>query len=179
MSSASDSALRAARIRRAQPTDVPAILDMIRALAAYEALEHELALDAEELREAMFGRRPFVEALLAEKSEGDNHVEAVGYALYFKSFSTFRCRPGFYLEDLFVLPEARGQGVGLALLRAVCAEAERRRYARVEWSVLDWNAPAIAFYERLGAVHQPEWQRFRLDGDALARAAAQMDVSGD
>lgn len=153
---------------------------MIRALAAYEALEHELVLNAEGLREALFGCRPFVEALLAEQVSGEeSEAKSVGYALYFKSFSTFRCRPGFYLEDLFVMPEARGQGIGLGLLRAVCAEAERRRYARVEWSVLDWNAPAIAFYERLGAVHQREWQRFRLDGEALARAAAQMDASGD
>ena len=178
MSSASESS--AARIRRAQPADVPVLLKLIQALAAYEALEHELALDAGELHEALFGRRPFVEALLAEQIDSSEiNLEAVGCAIYFKSFSTFRCRPGFYLEDLFVLPEARGQGIGLALLRAVCAEAERSHYARVEWSVLDWNAPAIAFYERLGAVHQPEWQRFRLDGEALTRAALQMDASGD
>jgi GNAT superfamily N-acetyltransferase len=172
MSSGSDPRPPAARIRRALPADVPVILGLIRALAAYEVLEHELALDADGLHDALFGRRPFAEALVAEQRGGGAEVEAVGYALYFKSFSTFRCRPGVYLEDLFVLPRARRQGIGLALLRAVCAEARRRRYARVEWSVLDWNAPAIAFYERLGAVHQREWQRFRLDGEALVRVAS-------
>lgn len=158
------------------PGDEPTILAMIRALAAFEELEHELALDGDGLSAALFGPEAFAGALLAE--EPGRSAQSVGYALYFKSFSTFLCRPGLYLEDLFVTPAARGRGIGLALLRAVCAEAHSKGYPRVEWSVLDWNSAAIAFYRRLGALHQPEWQRFRLDGEALAQAAARIDGSG-
>lgn len=178
MSSVSEST--GGHIRRARPADVPTILEMIRALAVYEALEHELALDGDGLHTALFGEEAFAGALLAETRRSDTTPgQPVGYALYFKSFSTFLCRPGLYLEDLFVLPETRGRGLGLALLRAVCAEARTRGFARVEWSVLDWNTPAIAFYRRLGAVLQPEWQRFRLDGAALKAASAEIDAPGD
>lgn len=159
------------------PQDIDNVLSMVQELAAFEALEHELTLDREGLMEGAFGRRPWVEGLVAEAAQDDGQAPLVGYALSFKSFSTFRCRAGLYLEDLYVRPIWRRQGVGLALLRAVCAEAHRRGFARVEWSVLDWNAEAIAFYRRLGGMHQPEWQRFRLEGAALARLAE--DAGGD
>ncbi|MGB0212580.1 N-acetyltransferase family protein [Algiphilus sp.] len=169
-----------ARIRPAAPADIDDLLGLIRALAVYERLEHELDLEPTRMVDAMFGRRPFVEGLVAVVDDDDapNAGKTVGCALCFKSFSTFLTRPGLYLEDLFVLPDYRGRGIGLALLRAVCAQAAARGYGRVEWSVLDWNAPAIAFYRRLGAVHHPEWQRFRLEGASLEQVAAQMDAPG-
>lgn len=161
----------AVRVRPARATDVDGILALIRALAEYEKLGDELALDRQGMLQALFGLRPVAEAMVAD--HGDARApELVGYALCFRSFSTFLCRPGLYLEDLFVLPDWRGRGIGLALLRGICARAVARGHGRVEWSVLDWNTPAIDFYRRLGATHQPEWQRFRLDGEALQRMGA-------
>lgn len=156
------------RIRVARPWHVPGVLALIQELAEFEHLTHELALDAGRLHDALFGVQHCVEALVAEGETPQ--APLLGYALCFRSFSTFRTAPGLYLEDLYVSPSARGQGLGVALLRQVCAQAVARGYARVEWSVLDWNQPAIDFYRRLGAQAQPEWQRFRLDGEALALA---------
>lgn len=165
------------RIRAMRAWDVDGVMAMIDELARFEALEHELTLDREGLLEAAFGRRPWVEGLVAESLESNEEHPLAGYALSFKSFSTFRCRAGLYLEDLYVRPQSRRRGIGLALLRQVCASACERGFARVEWSVLDWNSEAIAFYRQLGGTHQPEWQRFRLEGDALARVSGESGAS--
>lgn len=154
-------------IRPATSADVPAIIRLIRALADYEKLSHQVVLDEERLREHLFGARPYAEVLLAEEA-GD----VVGYALYFHSYSTFLARPSLYLEDLFVLPERRGRGHGKALLARLARIAVERDCGRFEWMVLDWNTPAIRFYESLGAVLAPEWQLCRMTGDALQRFAA-------
>jgi GNAT superfamily N-acetyltransferase len=150
-------------IRPATPADVPTVCRLIRALAEYERLTHALALDEGRLREHLFGPRPFAEALLAEEDG-----EAVGYALYFHNYSTFRCAPTLYLEDLFVVPERRGRGHGKALLAAVARVAVERGCPRLEWSVLDWNEPAIRFYRSLGAESMDMWRIYRLSGAALA-----------
>jgi len=165
-------------IRPMRAWDVDGVLALIRELAGFEALEHELALDREGLLDAAFGRRPWVEGYVAHPIDGGPDAPLVAYALSFKSFSTFRCRAGLYLEDLYVRPPWRRQGLGVSLLRTVCASAYARGFARVEWSVLDWNKEAIAFYQRLGGTHQPEWQRFRLDGEALARFSQQSGAAG-
>lgn len=149
-------------IRLARREDVPAILDMIRALADYEHLSHEVEATEVALAEHLFGERPYVEALMAESED-----EAVGFALYFHNYSTFLARPGIYLEDLFVRQTARGQGIGRALLVRLAQLAVERGCGRLEWSVLDWNAPAIAFYESLGAELKREWIINRVAGSAL------------
>jgi GNAT superfamily N-acetyltransferase len=157
-------------IRAAGMADVPHLVHCIRELARYERLEHECDPDAALLAEHLFGARPLCGALVAE-----DDGRAVGFALFFLSYSTFRTRPCMHLEDLFVLPDQRGNGHGLQLLRAVAAEAVRRGCARLDWNVLDWNAPAIGFYQRQGARLLPDWRTCRLDGealDAVARAAA-------
>lgn len=156
-----------ARIRAAAPADVPALLHFIRELARYEHLEHQLDLDAERLAAHLFGPSPSCGALLAEVVG-----HPVGFALFYASYSTFRTRPCLHLEDLFVLPEHRGAGTGLALLRAVAAEAVRRGCPRLDWNVLDWNAPAIGFYEKQGAALLPDWRTCRLEGEGLAKVAA-------
>ncbi len=153
-------------IRAAQPADVPLLLRFIRELAEYERLAHEVVASESELAECLFGPRPAAEALIA-KWQG----EAAGFAVFFTSFSTFLARPGLYLEDLFVRPALRRRGVGKALLLHLVRLAVERRCGRLEWSVLDWNQPAIAFYESLGAVAVPQWTRFRLSGAALDEAA--------
>jgi GNAT superfamily N-acetyltransferase len=145
------------RVRAAEPGDVPFIVECIRALADYEKLSHECAPDAAKLAEHLFGERPYVEALIAER-EG----RKIGYALVFYSYSTFLTAPGLFLEDLFVFPEARGRGAGKALLDAVVEMARERGCERVEWSVLDWNEPAIRFYEAYGARPQDAWTIYRL-----------------
>jgi GNAT superfamily N-acetyltransferase len=145
------------RVRAAERGDVPFIVDCIRALADFEKLSDECAPDAERLAEHLFGGRPYVEALIAER-EG----RKVGYALVFYSYSTFLTAPGLFLEDLFVFPEERGRGAGKALLDAVVAMARDRGCERVEWSVLDWNEPAIRFYEAYGARPQDAWTVYRL-----------------
>lgn len=154
------------RIVPATPADVPAILELIKGLAAYERLSHEMVATEADLRNALFGSRPFAEVILAK--EGD---EPVGFALFFHNYSTFLGRPGLYLEDLFVDPERRGRGIGRQLLAALARLAVERGCGRFEWSVLEWNAPAIGFYERMGARVMPEWRICRLTGEALARAA--------
>ena len=153
-------------IREATPDDTPTIAALIRALAEYERLTHEVVLDEDELRAHLFGERPYAEVILAEH-EG----EVVGFALFFHNFSTFLGKPGIYLEDLFVQPEHRGGGHGKALLAHLAKLAVERGCGRLEWAVLDWNAPSIAFYRSLGAVAMDDWTTYRLAGDALGALA--------
>jgi GNAT superfamily N-acetyltransferase len=150
------------RIVEAVEADVPVILEMIRGLAEYEKLAHLVAATEEQLRDTLFGPKPGAEVLLA-RQEG----EYVGFALFFPNYSTFLAKPGIYLEDLFVKPHARGKGAGAALLKELARIAVRRGCGRIEWAVLDWNEPSIAFYKKLGAVPMDEWTTFRLTGDAL------------
>ncbi|HEU0034115.1 MAG TPA: GNAT family N-acetyltransferase [Kofleriaceae bacterium] len=154
------------QIRFATAHDCAAILDFIRQLAAYEKLAHEVVADVAALRTTLFGVRPAAEVLLAETGGA-----AVGFALFFQSYSTFLAKPGLYLEDLFVIPSARGRGVGGALMSALARIAVQRHYGRFEWSVLDWNEPALKFYATLGAVPQSEWTVQRLTGAPLAELA--------
>jgi GNAT superfamily N-acetyltransferase len=148
----------------ATPTDVPTILTLIRELAEYEKLLHEVVASEALLREALFGARPVVECVLAQV-EG----RPVGFALYFFNFSTFLARPGLYLEDLYVRPEHRGQGIGESLLRHLAQIAVKRGCGRMEWAVLDWNRRAIDFYQKMGAVWVKDWTTFRVSGEALKR----------
>lgn len=145
------------RIRPATVRDVPTILKMIRGLAAYEKLAHEVRATPARLRRDGFGKRRFFQVLICERGKAP-----VGFALYFFSYSTFLARPKLYLEDLFVVPEERGTGAGKALLRALAREALRNGCGGMDWLVLDWNAPAIRFYERLGAKLHPNWIPTRL-----------------
>ncbi|MEU9046654.1 MULTISPECIES: GNAT family N-acetyltransferase [unclassified Kitasatospora] len=154
-------------IRTAVATDVPVIHAMIRELAEYEKAAHEAVATEEQLREALFGADPAVFGLVAE-DEGTG--EPVGFALWFRNFSTWRGTHGIYLEDLYVRPEARGGGHGKALLLELARIAVERGYSRVEWSVLDWNQPSIDFYKSLGAVPMDEWTVYRLTDEALASA---------
>ena len=153
-------------IRPASREDVPLVLGFIRELARYERLEHEVSASEAELHEALFGDRRYAEVVFA--CDGG---EPVGFALFFHNFSTFKGRPGIYLEDLFVRPAARGRGIGKRLLAYLARVAVERRSARLEWAVLDWNEPSIGFYRSLGAVPMDEWTTFRLTGDALALLA--------
>jgi GNAT superfamily N-acetyltransferase len=150
------------RIVPAGSADVPEILRLIRALAEYEKLSHEVVATEDGLHEALFGVRPVGEALLAV-IDG----RPIGFALFFANLSTFLGRAGIYLEDLFVEPEFRGRGIGRALLHAVAKIAVERNCGRLEWSVLDWNTPAIEFYKRAGARPMDEWTIFRLTGESL------------
>jgi GNAT superfamily N-acetyltransferase len=154
-------------IRPAAEHEVPVILRFIRDLAEYEHLEHQVVATEAMLSEVLFGPRPYAEVVFA--CLGD---EPVGFALFFHNFSTFLGRPGIYLEDLFVRPEARGHGVGRRLLTWLAAETVRRNCGRLEWSVLDWNEPSIRFYRNLGAVLMNEWKIFRVTGPALSQLAA-------
>ncbi len=151
-------------IRPAVAADVPVIAQLIRELAEYERLAHAVAFDERQLREHLFGPRPYAEVLLAEDGGA-----VVGFALFFHNYSTFRGQPGIYLEDLFVKPGCRGMGFGKALLAALARVAVERGCGRVEWSVLKWNEPSIRFYESLGAKPQDEWTVYRLDAEALSR----------
>ncbi|MGO9835833.1 MAG: N-acetyltransferase family protein [Polyangiaceae bacterium] len=153
-------------IRAATRVDVRALHSLIVELARYEKLEHEVLGTEADLAEHLFGARPYAEALVAE----DGGV-VVGFALFFHNYSTFLARPGLYLEDLFVLPEHRRKGHGLALLREFARIAVERRCGRLEWSVLNWNAPAIAFYRSLGAKPMDEWGIFRMTGEAITGLA--------
>jgi GNAT superfamily N-acetyltransferase len=153
-------------IRPATPEDVPVLLSLIRELAEYERLLHEVVATEEGLRESLFGPRPFAEAVLASRG-----AEPLGFALFFHNYSTFLGRPGLYLEDLYVRPEARRLGIGRRLLSHVAHIAEERGCGRLEWSVLDWNEPSIRFYRSLGAVPMNDWTVFRVAGDALERLA--------
>jgi GNAT superfamily N-acetyltransferase len=154
-------------IRPAAVHEVPVILQFIRDLAQYEHLEHQVVATEAMLSEVLFGPRPYAEVVFACRAG-----EPVGFALFFHNFSTFLGRPGIYLEDLFVRPQARGHGVGRRLLTWLAAEAVRRNCGRLEWSVLDWNEPSIRFYRNLGAVLMDEWKIFRVTGPALSQLAA-------
>jgi GNAT superfamily N-acetyltransferase len=153
-------------IRPATPSDVGALHALIRELALYERLEHQAVGTTEDLRTHLFGTRPYAEALVAED---DGRV--VGFALFFHNYSTFLARPGLYLEDLFVLPEHRRKGHGRALLRELARVAVQRRCGRFDWSVLDWNEPAMKFYASLGAQRMGEWLLFRMTAEAIERLA--------
>jgi len=154
-------------IRPATPADLPLIAQFIRDLADYEKLAHEVRFEEETLGAKLFGARPYAEVVIGELAGVPQ-----GFALFFHNFSTFEGRPGIYLEDLFVRPEARGSGLGKALLIHLAALCTERDCARLEWSVLDWNAPAIGFYQSLGARMMDEWTVMRVDGDALTSLAA-------
>jgi GNAT superfamily N-acetyltransferase len=156
------------RIRAGELEDVPLIAQLIRGLARYEKLEHEVVMTEEKLTETLFGDRRYAETLIAE-----DDGEPVGFALFFHNYSTFLAQPGIYLEDLFVLPDKRGGGVGRALLQRLAQLAVDRGCGRLEWAVLDWNVDAIAFYQRLGAKPNAEWTIYRLTGEPLHRVAGQ------
>ncbi|MGW2018620.1 N-acetyltransferase family protein [Streptomyces sp. NPDC001927] len=152
-------------IRTATPADVPVIHAMVRELAEYEKASHEVRATPEQLHEALFGAQPAAYAHIAESPEG----EPVGFALWFLNFSTWRGVHGIYLEDLYVRPSSRGGGHGKALLAELARICVERGYERLEWSVLDWNEPALDFYKSLGAVSMDEWTVNRLTDDALHR----------
>lgn len=153
-------------IRRGTERDVPTILKLIRGLAEYERLAHEVEATTARVRAHGFGRRRYFETIICRRGG-----TPVGFALYFFTYSTFLARPTLYLEDLFVLPEERGTGAGKALLRALARIAVRRGCGRLEWAVLDWNRPAIGFYKRLGAKLRRQWILTRLTGAPLRRLA--------
>lgn len=154
------------RIAPATAADVPLILEFIRGLAEYERLAHACVATEERLRRTLFGPTPRAEVIIA-RLDGD----PVGFALFFHNYSTFLAQPGIYLEDLFVRPEARGRGVGRALLAHLARLARARDCGRLEWAVLDWNNSAIGFYRGLGAAMMDDWRIFRLTGEPLARLA--------
>jgi len=156
------------RIERATERDVPLILRLIKALAAYERLSGEVVATEDGLRDTLFGVRPWAEVVIGYVAD-----EPAGFALFFHTYSTFVGKPGLYLEDLFVVPQFRGRGCGKALIAHLAKLAVERECGRFEWSVLDWNEPAIAFYKKLGARPMDEWTIFRVTGDALTRLAAQ------
>ena len=154
------------RISPATPADVPLLLSFIRKLAEYEKLSHAVVATEASLHDALFSARPAAEALLAYWNEAP-----VGFAVFFSNFSTFEGRAGIYLEDLFVDPEMRGKGIGKGLLREVARIARERGCPRLEWAVLDWNAPSIAFYRSLGAQPMDDWTVFRMSPEAIAKLA--------
>jgi GNAT superfamily N-acetyltransferase len=154
------------RIVRATPAEAPVILEMIKGLAEYEKLSHTVVATEKQIRDTLFGPDAAAEVLLAE-----SNGEWVGFALFFRTYSTFLAQPGLYLEDLYVKPHARGKGFGTALLTELAKLAFERGYGRVEWAVLAWNEPSIGFYKKLGAVPMDGWTTFRLTGDALWKLA--------
>ncbi|NDJ16261.1 GNAT family N-acetyltransferase [Myxacorys almedinensis] len=162
------------KIRLATPADVPEIFSLIQALAEYEKLAHQVTGSPKELALHLFGdsseldqsSRRYIEAIVAQASD-----QLVGFALFFHNYSTFLTAPGLYLEDLFVLPDYRGIGIGKALITKVAELAVERNCGRVEWSVLDWNDSAIAFYQHLGATLLPDWRTCRVTGEALVHMA--------
>lgn len=156
------------RITPATADDVPLIRQFIRKLADYERLAHEAVCTEDDLRETLFGGRRYAEVLIARVGD-----EPAGFALFFHNYSTFLARPGLYLEDLYVVPRWRGQGIGKRLFARLAAIAVERRCGRLEWWVLDWNEPALEFYKRLGAQSMNEWTVQRLGGEALTQLAAQ------
>lgn len=159
------------KLRLATPDDCELICQFIRELAVYEKLEHECVATPEQMRNMLFGSRPYAEVIIAE---WDN--APAGFALYFFNFSTFMAKPGIYLEDLFVRPKFRGFGIGKALLARLAQIAVENDCGRVEWAVLDWNEPAIGFYKKLGAVMMDEWTVCRLTGVALRRLGKKSDT---
>ena len=155
------------RIERATERDVPLILRLIKDLAEYERMSSDVVATEQGLRDSLFGTRPAAEVIIAYA--GDTPA---GFALFFHNYSTFLGKPGLYLEDLFVVPEFRANGYGRELLRELAAIAVERGCGRFEWSVLDWNEPAIGFYKKLGAKLMDAWKIFRVTGDALTKLAA-------
>jgi GNAT superfamily N-acetyltransferase len=154
-------------VREARESDLERILQLIVDLATYEKAAHEVKTTIEQLRLALFGPQPAAYALVAQSDK-----RVVGFALYFRNFSTWEGVHGLYLEDLYVMPEHRGSGLGKALLMSLAELTLERGYARLEWAVLDWNQPAIDFYRSLGAVALNEWTVYRLSGEALTTTAA-------
>lgn len=161
-------------VRPAVPADVPVVLELVHALAAYEREPDAVEATEDLLREALFGEHPSASCHVALDRSG----AVVGFALWYVTFSTWKGLPGLWLEDLFVRPEARGNGLGKALLQELAAVCVQRGYPRFEWWVLDWNAPAIGFYRALGALPQDAWTTFRVDGPALVRLATPDGASG-
>jgi GNAT superfamily N-acetyltransferase len=157
----------ALRIERATERDVPLILQLIKDLAEYERMSSEVVATEQGLRDSLFGARPAAEVII-----GYSGNTPAGFALFFHNYSTFLGKPGLYLEDLFVVPEFRGHGYGRELLQELAAIAVERGCGRFEWSVLDWNEPAIGFYKKLGARLMDAWKIFRVTGDALTKLAA-------
>jgi GNAT superfamily N-acetyltransferase len=153
-------------LRGATIADTPQILAFIQGLAEYEKLSDVCVATEESLHQTLFGPRPFAEVIIA-----DFDGQPAGFALFFHNYSTFRARPGIYLEDLYVVPTLRGKGIGKALLKELARLAVERGCARLEWSVLDWNSPAIEFYKSLGARPQEEWTIFRVTDEVLTRLA--------
>ena len=153
-------------IREANESDVPQIHQFIRDLADYEQLAHVVVATDEQLRATLFGDSRYAEVIIA-----DEDGTPVGFALFFHNYSTFLAQPGIYLEDLFVKPDYRGRGYGKALLARLAQIARERKCGRIDWAVLDWNEPSIAFYESLGARKMDEWHTFRLTGPSLDRLA--------
>lgn len=156
-----------ATIRAATPSDTAAIFALTYELAEFEQLTHVFTATKEGLRDALFGPRPSIEALVAQNEE-----RLVGYALFFHNYSSFVGKRGLYLEDVYVQPSQRGSGLGTAFLQRLAALAVERQCGRFEWTVLDWNQPAINFYEKLGATVLPDWRVARVTGDALEQLAA-------
>ena len=156
-------------IRQATEADVPLILQFIRGLAEYERLAHECVADEATLKNSLFGERKVAEVVI-----GSDNDRPVCFALFFHNYSTFLGRPGIYLEDLFVNPDQRGKGFGKAMLAYLAKLAVERECGRLEWSVLDWNEPAIKFYKSLGATPMDEWTIFRVTGDALTQLAGEV-----
>jgi GNAT superfamily N-acetyltransferase len=154
------------RLEPATKKDVPVILRFIKELADYEKLSHEVVATEDTLLTSLFGPRPAAEAVIAYTSD-----DAVGFAIFFQTFSTFLGRPGIYLEDLYVTPSRRGQGIGRRLLAYVARVAVERGYGRMEWSVLNWNEPALVVYRKIGAQPMDEWTVQRLTGEALQALA--------
>ena len=154
-------------VRPATRRDMETIIALIHGLADYEREPDAVVLDPDELAEHLFGPRPYAEVLIAEDADDG----PVGFALFFHNFSTWLGKPGIWLEDLFVKPEQRGRGHGKALLVELARIAVERGCGRVEWSVLDWNEPSIAFYKALGAVPMDEWTTYRLEGSAITQLA--------
>lgn len=155
------------RVVNATAADVLMILELIRGLAEYEKLGHEVTATEEKLRDTLFGDQRAADVVLAYVG-----TECTGFALFFPNYSTFLAKPGIYLEDLYVKPAWRGKGIGRALLSRVAAIARERDCGRLEWEVLDWNEPSIAFYRSLGAVPMDEWTKYRVTGEALEKLAS-------
>lgn len=168
MSSADTTTPSPFHLRPATPVDVPNILELIRGLAEFEKLAHEVVATEEGLRTTLFGERPYAEVVVAEEGE-----TVQGMALFFHNYSTFLARPGIYLEDLYVRPEARGRGLGQLLLAHLAKLTVERGCGRLDWCVLNWNEGAIRFYERLGAESMDTWTTYRLSGQALEDLAAE------
>ena len=157
------------RIRPATENDAPVILSLIKELAEYERLAHEVIASEDDIRKSLFGAHPFAQALIGEKEEA-----AICFALFFYNFSTFLGKPGIYLEDLYVQPAYRGKGFGRKMMVHIARLAQEQNCGRFEWSVLNWNTPAIKTYEKLNATRMNEWNLYRLSGDSLNKLAAEI-----